>query len=136
MTDRISCQQRSDNMRAVRGQDTAPEIRVRQIAHRLGYRFRLHRADLPGKPDLVFPRLGSVIFVHGCFWHQHQGCRKGRIPQSNIEFWQSKLNRNVQRDAENLVALKASGWKALVAWECETIDEKRLTGRLHRFLNR
>lgn len=121
-------------MRAVRGRDTAPEIRVRQIAHRLGYRFRLHRADLPGKPDLVFPRLRRVVFVHGCFWHQHQGCRKGRVPKSNIDFWKSKLTRNVQRDSENMAALKKSGWKALVVWECETMNEEKLAMQLKRFL--
>ena len=82
MTDLVSRKQRSDNMRAVRGRDTTPEIRVRRIAHRLGYRFRLHRADLPGKPDIVFPRFGKVVFVHGCFWHQHRRCRKGSMPQS------------------------------------------------------
>ena len=134
MTDLVSRKQRSDNMRAVRGRDTTPEIRVRRIAHRLGYRFRLHRADLPGKPDIVFPRLGKVVFVHGCFWHQHRRCRKGSMPQSNTEFWRSKLQRNVQRDAENLVALKAIGWKVLVIWECETNDEARIEKKLQRFL--
>ncbi|MGO9416205.1 MAG: very short patch repair endonuclease [Syntrophobacteraceae bacterium] len=137
MTDRLSPQQRSDNMRAVRSRDTIPEICVRRIAHRLSYRFRLHRADLPGKPDLVFPRLCKVIFVHGCFWHQHQDCRKGTtVPQTNPDFWIPKLKRNVQRDEENLAALESGGWKTLIVWECETENKQRLTAKLLRFLSR
>jgi DNA mismatch endonuclease (patch repair protein) len=135
MTDRISKEQRSANMRAVRSRNTLPEIRVRQIAHRLGYRFRLHRRELPGKPDIVFPRRRKAIFVHGCFWHQHKGCRRASVPQSNRRFWRTKLARNSARDGEQVVALSRCGWRALVVWECETKDEKRLTARLRRFLS-
>ena len=134
MTDNISKERRSANMRAVRSQDTKPEIRVRQIVHRLGYRFRLHRRDLPGKPDLAFPSRKMAIFVHGCFWHQHKGCRRGSMPQTNTEFWRSKLERNVFRDSKQLENLKTNGWRSLVIWECETKDEKRVVARIRRFL--
>ena len=102
MTDKLSSEMRSANMRAIRGQDTKPEILVRLAAHSMGYRFRLHRRDLPGKPDFVFPRKQKVIFVHGCFWHQHAGCRDGRIPQSNTGYWRPKFARNKKRDTESI----------------------------------
>jgi DNA mismatch endonuclease (patch repair protein) len=132
--DKISKEQRSENMRAVRSLNTGPEIRVRQIAHGLGYRFRIHRRDLPGKPDLAFPSRRKAVFVHGCFWHQHKGCRRASLPQSNIDYWHPKLARNAVRDAKQIAALKANGWRALVIWECEIKDEKWLTARLRRFL--
>lgn len=125
---------RSDNMRAIRSKDMKPEIFVRASAHALGYRFRLHKRDLPGKPDLVFAGRRKVIFVHGCFWHQHRGCREGRPPKSNVDYWNRKLERNVARDAENLSRLESAGWKVLVVWECETVDKERLCSRLRRFL--
>jgi DNA mismatch endonuclease (patch repair protein) len=134
MTDKISKERRSANMRAVRSRNTRPEIRVRQIAHGLGYRFRLHRRDLPGKPDIVFPRHQKAIFVHGCFWHQHNGCRRASVPQSNPRFWRTKLARNAARDAKQLAAIRKRGWRVLVVWECEIKDKKRLTARLRRFL--
>lgn len=134
MTDKLSRERRSANMRAVRSRNTAPEMRVRQIAHGLGYRFRLHQRDLPGKPDLAFPGRRKAVFVHGCFWHQHEGCLRGSAPQSNRDFWRPKLARNIARDAEQLVALKKRGWRSLVIWECQTKDEKRLAARLSRFL--
>jgi DNA mismatch endonuclease (patch repair protein) len=134
MTDKISKERRSANMRAVRSGNTWPEIRVRQIVHALGFRFRLHRGDLPGKPDIAFPRYQKAIFVHGCFWHQHKGCRRATLPQSNLRFWRNKLARNAARDAEQLVAMRRRGWRALVVWECEIRNEKRLTARLRRFL--
>lgn len=134
MTDKISAERRSANMRAIRSRGMKPEIRVRQTAHGLGYRFRLHRNDLPGKPDLIFVRLNKVIFVHGCFWHQHQNCRDGHVPKSNRSYWKPKLARNAERDAEHLAALKANGWKSLVIWECEITDERKLSLRLKRFL--
>jgi DNA mismatch endonuclease, patch repair protein len=132
--DTISKKQRSANMRAVRSADTQPEMRVRLIAHRLGYRFRLHRRDLPGKPDLAFPGLRKVIFVHGCFWHQHQGCQRGSVPSSNIEFWYPKLAGNRARDLKQLAAVRKCGWRALVIWECQIKDETHLAARLGRFL--
>jgi DNA mismatch endonuclease (patch repair protein) len=134
VTDKISKEQRSANMRAVRVRDTAPELRVRKIAYALGCRYRLHRRDLPGKPDLAFPSRRKVIFVHGCFWHQHQGCRRGAAPTSNVEFWRPKLARNIARDTEQLAAVRKCGWSALVIWECQTKDEQRLAARLRRFL--
>lgn len=134
MTDKISKARRSANMRAVRCRDTKPEIRVRRIAYGLGFRFRLHRSELPGKPDVVFIGRKKAIFVHGCFWHQHSGCKRATMPKSNTAFWSAKLFRNVQRDAEHLKNLKAAGWKAFVVWECETIDASRLAARLNRFL--
>ncbi len=134
MTDKISKERRSANMRAVRSRNTQPEIRVRQIAHGLGYRFRLHRGDLPGKPDIAFPRLHKAVFVHGCFWHQHKGCRRASVPRSNVRFWRIKLGRNATRDAEQVAAIRRRGWRTLIVWECEIKDEKRLTARLRRFL--
>ena len=134
MTDKLSKARRSANMRAVRSQDTRPEICVRQVAHALGYRFRLHRSELPGKPDVAFIKKRKAIFVHGCFWHQHKGCKRASMPQSNVSFWSTKLARNVARDADQLRSLKAVGWTALVVWECETKDKLKLAKRLSRFL--
>ncbi|MGD0519653.1 MAG: very short patch repair endonuclease [Terracidiphilus sp.] len=120
-------------MAAVRSKNTAPEMKVRQLVHSMGYRYRLHRPDLPGKPDLVFPARGKVIFVHGCFWHQH-GCKGSHLPKSNVSYWAPKLERNRTRDMEHLKALRANGWKCLVLWECELVDNGQLRGRLRRFL--
>src|SRR5687767_9300511 len=106
-------------MRRIRKRDTKPEILVRRIAHALGYRFRLHRRDLPGSPDIVFPGKRKVVLVHGCFWHQHEGCRLKRQPKSRREYWLPKLARNVQRDEEVRGELAELGWNALVMWECE-----------------
>lgn len=103
----------------VRSEDTAPEILVRRFVHRLGYRFRLHRKDLPGKPDLVLPRLMSVIFVHGCFWHGHECPRGARLPKTNAKYWSSKIARNVSRDKSSRRKLRLLGWRLLVVWECE-----------------
>jgi DNA mismatch endonuclease (patch repair protein) len=121
-------------MRAVRGRNTRPEISVRQIAFGLGYRFRLHRGDLPGKPDIAFPGRQKAIFVHGCFWHQHKGCRRATVPKSNRGFWRKKLGRNIARDATQLAAIKKRGWRALVVWECEIKNKRRLAAKIKRFL--
>jgi len=126
---------RSENMRAIRSKDTLPEMAVRSLVHRLGYRFRLHRPDLPGKPDLVFPARCKVIFVHGCFWHSH-GCKSGLIPRSNRDFWLPKLRQNKARDGNNLEALAEQGWKALVIWQCELRDSRSLWIKIKRFLGR
>lgn len=134
MSDNISKDRRSANMRAVRSRDTAPEIRVRRAAHRLGYRFRLHRSNLPGKPDLAFPSRKKVIFVHGCFWHRHKKCRRAALPESNRKFWRTKLTRNAFRDAAQMTAIRKIGWRSIVIWECETKNEKQLAARLKRFL--
>jgi DNA mismatch endonuclease (patch repair protein) len=125
---------RSENMRRIRSKDTAPEMTVRRLAHSLGYRYQLHRKDLPGKPDLVFPGRRKVIFIHGCFWHQHPGCREGRLPKSNAAYWQPKLQRNIERDQAALAQLAASGWSALVIWECETASQENLQKSLLSFL--
>jgi DNA mismatch endonuclease (patch repair protein) len=105
---------------------------VRKLLHRLGFRFRLHRRDLPGKPDVVLPKWRAVVFVHGCFWHQHEGCTRSVRPTSNVPFWTKKLDRNVQRDRENFAELRSAGWKVFVAWECE-IGMKDFESRIARF---
>ncbi|MGY4177641.1 DNA mismatch endonuclease (patch repair protein) [Bradyrhizobium sp. USDA 4518] len=110
---------RSRNMRAVRGKDTKPELAVRRAAHGLGLRFRLCRRDLPGKPDLTLAKWRTVIFVNGCFWHQHAGCAKAALPKSNVRFWKSKLEKNVLRDQRNQLELERRGWRVLVIWECD-----------------
>jgi DNA mismatch endonuclease, patch repair protein len=132
--DKLSAERRSANMRQIRSHNTAPELLLRRMLHRAGYRFRLHRKDLPGKPDLVFPRRRKVIFVHGCFWHQHPGCREGRIPQSRREYWEPKLARNRQRDEAAYTSLKEHGWEALVVWECELKDTSAAMRTTQRFL--
>lgn len=126
---------RSENMRAIRSRNTQPEMAVRSLVHELGYRFRLHRPDLPGKPDLAFPARRKVIFVHGCFWHSH-GCKSGLTPNTNQDFWEKKLRRNKERDCNNLEALAREGWKALVIWQCELRDRPSLTLKIKRFLGR
>src|SRR5688572_25565430 len=109
---------RSANMRAIRSKDTKPEITVRQLVHGMGFRFRLHSADLPGNPDLVFSSRRKLIFVHGCFWHSH-GCGRSHVPKSNLEYWQAKLERNRKRDVTYRRLLKSNGWELLVVWECD-----------------
>jgi DNA mismatch endonuclease (patch repair protein) len=122
-------------MRAVKSRNTGPEMIVRRLAHRLGYRFRLHRADLPGKPDLVFPGRRKIIFVHGCWWHGHD-CRRGaREPVSNLAYWRAKIGRNVERDRATLVALEAQGWRVATIWECQLKDQALLETRLRAFLD-
>lgn len=125
---------RSRIMRAVKSRDTAPEMVVRRLAHRLGYRFRLCRKDLPGCPDIVFPRLRKVVFVHGCFWHGHDCARGARVPKGNRTYWLKKVAGNRARDQKNLEMLKASGWEALVVWECFTRNERDLNGQVKSFL--
>ena len=133
MTDNLSSAQRQACMAAVKSKHTTPEMVVRRLAHSLGFRFRLHVADLPGKPDLVFPRLRKVIDVRGCFWHLH-GCRRCRIPSSRRAYWLAKLTRNACRDKESVKALRRDGWKVLVVWECETGRADLLRRKIERFL--
>lgn len=128
--DTVNRETRSRMMRSIRGKDTKPELAVRRLAHRMGYRFRLHRRDLPGSPDLVFPGLLKVIFVHGCYWHRHPGCRFAYSPKSNVEFWNRKFALNVSRDATVLSQLRASGWDPIIIWECESADDEKLVARL------
>jgi DNA mismatch endonuclease (patch repair protein) len=125
---------RSRIMRAVKGRDTAPEMIVRRLAHGMGYRYRLHRYDLPGKPDLAFSGRRAAIFVHGCFWHGHDCKRGARRPKANAAYWEGKIAKNKARDAASLSRLKTLGWRTLVLWECELRDETRLCSRLRRFL--
>lgn len=123
LMDKISPERRSWNMSRIRSKDTAPEIRVRSALHRAGYRFRLHVKDLPEKPDIVLPKYKTVILVHGCFWHRHKGCPEASVPSTNQEYWKKKFQRNVERDKQDQAELKKLGWKVIVIWECETIDE-------------
>jgi DNA mismatch endonuclease (patch repair protein) len=135
MTDHLTQQERSRNMSRVKGRDTKPELLVRSIVHRLGYRFRLHGKKLPGRPDVVLARHRKVIFVHGCFWHGHTGCRRAARPSSNREFWDKKIEGNIARDAANIRALRQAGWKALVIWQCAMKDRERLENTLAKFLS-
>ena len=130
MTDIVDSRRRSELMAGIRVRDTAPELAVRRIAHRMGLRFRLHRKDLPGRPDLVFPKHRLAVFVHGCFWHQHDGCQYAHIPKSRTEFWTEKFAQNVARDRRNEDALRTLGWRVLVIWECETGGEEAVARQL------
>ena len=127
-------QTRSRIMRAVKGKDTTPELIVRRLVHAMGYRFRLHHKDLPGKPDLVFPKFRKVIFVHGCFWHGHDCARGARMPKANAEYWSSKIARNRLRDTANIATLKGHGWRTAVIWECELKRMEQIRKRLTAFL--
>lgn len=122
--------ERSRLMARVKGKDTKPELLVRRALHRLGYRFRLHRGDLPGRPDIVLPRYRTAIFVHGCFWHRHPGCSRASTPKTRVEFWQNKFDANVARDRRNVDSLGEAGWQVLTIWECETRRMEDLAARL------
>ncbi|MBE0534524.1 MAG: DNA mismatch endonuclease Vsr [Phycisphaerae bacterium] len=124
--DHLSSEHRSWNMSRIRSTNTKPEMTVRSLVHRMGYRFRLHRKDLPGKPDLVLPKYKAVIFVHGCFWHRHRGCKRCTTPVTNEEYWLKKLKGNAERDKRNRRLLKALGWKVIVIWECEARNAEGL----------
>jgi DNA mismatch endonuclease (patch repair protein) len=126
MTDVFSPDKRSAVMRRVKGRDTAPEMLVRRLLTRLGVRYRLHRADLPGKPDIVMPGRKLVIFVHGCFWHGHDCARGARVPKANRAYWEAKIGRNRARDVIHRAALEARGWRVLTLWECGLKDEGEL----------
>lgn len=136
MTDTLSPSERSQRMKLIRGKNTAPEMLVRRLVHSMGFRYSLHRRDLAGSPDMVFPRLNKIIFVHGCFWHRHAGtrCRLARLPKSKLDFWKSKLESNRLRDQKNLRALRSTGWKILVVWECQLSDKERTKNKLRQFL--
>lgn len=135
MVDRISPVERSRVMAAVKSKDTTPEMIVRRMVHSMGYRYRLHTKNLPGTPDLVFPRLRKVVNVHGCFWHMHS-CGRCRIPASRRSYWTAKIRRNAQRDKRTKRRLQRAGWQVLVVWECQTMPGKldRLRARISRFL--
>jgi DNA mismatch endonuclease, patch repair protein len=134
--DIISPSERSRLMSRIRGKDTKPELTVRRAAHRLGARFRLYRSDLPGSPDLVFPRRKTAMFVHGCFWHRHKGCRYCYNPKSNVEFWKKKFKNNVARDKHARAELERMGWRVAIIWECEAASSDTLDARLQEYLGR
>ncbi|MEL6915880.1 MAG: DNA mismatch endonuclease Vsr [Pseudomonadota bacterium] len=131
--DTRSPEQRRRIMQAVKSKETGPELVVRRLLHAMGYRFRLHRKDLPGRPDIVLPRHKKVIFVHGCFWHHH-GCPKGQLPKSRLDYWAPKLKENVKRDRTKMEQLESFGWHVLIVWQCETKDVASLTVRIQDFV--
>ncbi len=126
MVDIISKEKRSWNMSRIKSKDTKPELVVRSLLHRMGYRFRLHRKDLPGKPDIVLAKYKTAIFIHGCFWHRHPKCRYAYNPKSRINFWQNKFQENVERDRKKRKELKKAGWKVIVIWECQVNNKNSL----------
>ena len=132
MTDKITPESRSRNMSRIRGRDTKPEIRLRSALHKAGLRFNVCRVDLPGRPDIIFPKQKLAVQVRGCFWHQHEDCGSRRIPKSNVDYWHTKLERNVRRDAEKDLELQNLGWKLIIAWECEIKDTERLADTVEK----
>lgn len=132
MVDHLTKEKRSWNMSHIRSSDTKPELIVRSMLHRMGYRFRLHRSDLSGKPDIVLPRYKTVVFVNGCFWHRHKGCKRCTTPSSNREYWQKKFERNTANDRIHQAKLKKEGWKVIVIWECETKNVSKLQAKCVR----
>ena len=125
---------RSYNMSRIKGKDTKPEMLVRRFLHANGFRYRLHVKDMPGKPDIVLPKYKTMIFVHGCFWHQHPGCKRAQTPKTQPEFWEHKFRNNLARDRRNVTALEQRGWKVSVIWECETKTQQGLFAALRRSL--
>lgn len=134
MVDVFSKEKRSLIMSRIKGGDTRPEILVRSMVFRMGFRFRLHRRDLPGAPDIVLPRHRKIIFVHGCFWHGHKDCPRSKRPTSNVAFWNRKLDKTIERDSRFRQELLRMGWEVLVVWECETKKTEQLKGKLERYL--
>jgi DNA mismatch endonuclease, patch repair protein len=132
--DILTPEERSNRMRLIRSKNTAVEVQVRRMIHSMGYRYRLHSRNLPGKPDLVFSSKKSVIFIHGCFWHSHDGCKLARRPKSNQQYWDSKLESNKLRDFEALQSLDRIGWKSLVIWECELSNPDSIRTKVKKFL--
>ena len=118
-------EQRSRNMSAIKSKNTKPEIAVRKLLHSMGYRFRLHRKDLPGSPDIVLPKYKTVIFVHGCFWHRHENCKYASTPKTRKEFWEKKFRENINRDNLNQANLSLKGWKIIIIWECQLKGDKK-----------
>ena len=122
-------------MAAIKSKDTKPEIAVRKLLHSLGYRFRLHRKDLPGSPDIVLPKYKTVIFVHGCFWHRHENCKYATTPKTRVEFWENKFKANVKRDLEINEKIKNIGWQSLVIWECDTRNISFMKNKIEKLFN-
>jgi DNA mismatch endonuclease (patch repair protein) len=134
MADTHTPDARRRNMQRIRAANTSPEKVVRSVIHAMGFRFRLHRSDLPGRPDVILPRHKKIVFVNGCFWHLHKSCGRGRLPNSNRDYWAPKLRRNRERDAMNIRKLRAEGWKVKIIWECQVKERQQLRARLLRFL--
>jgi DNA mismatch endonuclease, patch repair protein len=134
MTDHLSPEDRSWNMSRIKGKNTKPEKTVRSALHKMGYRFRLHRKDLPGKPDIVLTKYKTVIFVHGCFWHQHKGCKYAYQPKIRVKFWRKKFQGNFERDIRTRKELRKMNWKPKVVWECQTKTPPKLNRHLIRLL--
>ncbi|WP_260833897.1 very short patch repair endonuclease [Sphingopyxis sp. P1IMeth2] len=125
----MSPAQRSERMSRIRSTNTKPEVALRKALHRLGFRFRLHARGLPGKPDIVLPKYHTAIFVHGCFWHRHEGCKVATTPKSNTQFWVEKFDRNIRRDAAAIEQLEAAGWRVLIAWECDLVTPDKAAAK-------
>lgn len=136
MTDTLSPKERSKRMSLIRGAGSTPEMKLRRLVHRMRFRYRLHVKELPGKPDLVFPSRRAIIFMHGCFWHRHKGCKLARLPKSKLEFWKAKLEANRKRDLRNQQKLRALGWGVLVVWECGLVDTERVSVIIRKFLRK
>jgi DNA mismatch endonuclease (patch repair protein) len=134
MADHVDPATRSRIMSAVHSKDTMPEVRVRKMLHSMGYRYRLHVAKLPGKPDIVFPSRHKIVFVHGCFWHRHRSCRYATTPKTRPEYWEEKFSANVTRDRATVRKLKQMGWTIATVWQCQLKNPERLAERLHEFL--
>lgn len=134
--DTLTTEQRSARMSLIRGKNTGVELTVRSLIHRLGFRYRLHEKDLPGKPDLVFQSKRKVIFIHGCFWHRHERCPLARLPKSKLKFWVPKLEGNKLRDQANQQRLRKEGWRVLLIWECQINERERLARRVKTFLSK
>ena len=129
-TNHIISASRSKNMSAIKSKNTKPEVEVRKLLHSMGFRFRLHKKDLPGSPDIVLPKYKTVIFVHGCFWHRHQNCKYASNPKTRVDFWNKKFKDNIERDIKNQEKLKSFGWKSKIIWECETKNIDKLREKL------
>jgi DNA mismatch endonuclease (patch repair protein) len=136
MVDTITPEKRSWVMSRIRSKNTKPEMRVRSLLHMMGYRFRLHRKDLPGKPDIVMTKYKAVIFVHGCFWHHHNKCRDGKLPKSKLDYWEPKIKKNVERDKEHIKDLKFQGWKVFTIWECQTKKTDKLIAEINKIIRK
>jgi DNA mismatch endonuclease (patch repair protein) len=136
LADTVDTKTRSRMMAGIRGKNTTPELRLRKALHGAGFRFRLHSAKLPGRPDIVLPRYRAAIFVHGCFWHRHDGCRNASVPKTNAVFWEEKFARNIERDATNVAGLHAAGWRIAIIWECaiRRIGAEAMAEKLTRWL--
>lgn len=136
MSDTLTAEQRSIRMSLIRGKDTLPELKLRKQLHRLGLRYRLHNSKLPGKPDLTLAKYMTIVFVHGCFWHRHPNCKVATTPKSNVEYWQSKFERNVERDNANKELLMQMGWRVITVWECEVNSAAKLAATAEQIYQR